>query len=74
MKRQESKPHIHSHFPQFILRFYFSRKNSYLNLQNTKVLKTKRKDRNVSNIPYTMDHYPRNGWIGDTEPALNIAH
>ena len=37
-------------------------------------LKSKRKSKSVGNITSIMGYYPRNGEIGDTEPAPNITY
>ena len=37
-------------------------------------LKLKRKSKNVGNITSIMGYYPRNGEMGDTEPALDIIY
>ena len=37
-------------------------------------LKLNEKSKNLGNITSTMDCYPRNGLIGDTEPALNTTY
>ena len=33
-----------------------------------KIVKNKRKVKAMGNITLTMDHYPRNGQMGDTNP------
>ena len=37
-------------------------------------LKLKIKSKNAGNITSVMGYYPRNGYIGHTEPALNITY
>ena len=37
-------------------------------------LKLNKKNKNLGNITSFMGYNPRNGYIGDTEPALNITH
>ena len=34
-------------------------------------LKLNKKGKNLGNITSIMGYYPSNGWIGDTESALN---
>ena len=37
-------------------------------------LKLKRKSKNVGNITSIIGYYPRNGYIGDTELAINTRY
>ena len=37
-------------------------------------LKMTKRNKNLGNITSIMGYYPKNGQIGDTEPALNIAY
>ena len=47
--------------------------NNNNNRPNT-TLKLKRKSKNIGNITSITGCYPRNGYIGDTEPALNMTY
>ena len=37
-------------------------------IKNNRKIKTNRKIKAMGNITPTMDHYPRNGSMGDTDP------
>ena len=37
-------------------------------IKNNKKIKNNRKIKAMGNITPTMDHYPINGWMGDTDP------
>ena len=47
------------------------RTNQNNNNRPSTILKLKRKSKNMGNITSIMGCYPKNGYIGDTEPALN---
>ena len=37
-------------------------------IENNRKIINNRKVKAMGNIKHTMQHYPRNGWIGDTDP------
>ena len=37
-------------------------------LKNHRKIKNNRKVKAMGNISSTMGHYPKNGWMGDTDP------
>ena len=42
-------------------------------IKNNRKIKTNRKIKAMGNITPTMDHYPRNGQMGDTDPQSRMS-
>ena len=69
-KKKDVKQYVH-------LQKGLETKETVILMKNTArhwTLKLKKKSKNLWNITSIMGYYPRNGQIGDTEPALNTAY